>query len=82
MIPTQIDLTDEQLEVLRKLADERQMGVSELITEAIEHLLRSSAEPGWEERKRRALEAVGRFRSGLKDVSSRHDHYLTEAFDT
>jgi hypothetical protein len=33
-----------------------------------------------EELKRRALAVSGRFRSGLKDLSSEHDRYLEEAF--
>ncbi len=31
-----------------------------------------------EERVRRAIAAAGRFRSGLTDVSDRHDDYLAE----
>jgi hypothetical protein len=34
-----------------------------------------------EELKRRALAVSGRFRSGLKDLSTEHDRYLEEAFD-
>ena len=30
---------------------------------------------------RRAMAVMGKFHSGLKDVSRRHDHYLAEAFD-
>ncbi len=33
-----------------------------------------------EERKRRAIAAAGRFRSGLANLSTDHDHYLTEAY--
>jgi hypothetical protein len=33
-----------------------------------------------EELKRRALAVSGRFRSGLKDLSTEHDRYLEEAF--
>lgn len=33
------------------------------------------------ERRRRAIAAAGRFRSGSADLSSNHDRYLEEAFD-
>lgn len=34
---------------------------------------------GREERRKRAIEAAGRFRSGLSDLSAEHDKYLDEA---
>jgi predicted DNA-binding protein len=33
-----------------------------------------------EERRRRALAAAGRFRSGVSDLSSKHDRYLEEEY--
>lgn len=33
-----------------------------------------------EERRKRAIAAAGRFRSGLSDLSSNHDRYLDDAF--
>lgn len=33
-----------------------------------------------EERRRRAIAAAGRFRSGIPDLSSKHDEYLENAF--
>ncbi len=35
-----------------------------------------------EERRRRALAAAGRFRSGISDLSSKHDEYLEDAYST
>ncbi len=40
----------------------------------------SSAEIDAEERRRQAIAAAGRFRSGASDISAKHDEYLTEAF--
>jgi hypothetical protein len=34
-----------------------------------------------DERRRRAIAAVGRFRSGQKDISTHHDDYLAEAYE-
>ncbi|MFC2167051.1 hypothetical protein ACFLQZ_03720 [Acidobacteriota bacterium] len=33
-----------------------------------------------EEKRQRALEAAGRFRSGIKDLSSQHDKHLEDAY--
>lgn len=33
-----------------------------------------------EERRKRAIAAAGRFRSGVSDLSTNHDHYLEESF--
>ena len=33
-----------------------------------------------EERRRRAIAAVGRFRSGIPDLSSNHDKYLEDSY--
>ncbi len=35
---------------------------------------------GIAERRQRAIEAAGKFRSGVADLSKRHDHYLADAF--
>jgi predicted DNA-binding ribbon-helix-helix protein len=80
MIRTQIQLTEEQSQELKRLAAERRVSVAELIREAAEKLLRDSATPGYAERKRRALAVAGRFRSGKGDLSARHDDYLAEIY--
>jgi len=79
MIRTQIQFDEEQIKWLRKRARERQVSVSQLVREGV-HRLREQNESIPEERKRRALAAVGRFSSGLSDVSKRHDEYLAEAY--
>ena len=80
MFRTQIQLTEEQSRDLKRLAAERRTSVAELIRQAAEGLLRESPAVGRRERKERALAAAGRFRSGKKDLSTRHDDYLAEVF--
>jgi len=43
-------------------------------------MIGSEGVPDPEERRARALEAGGRFRSGKKDVSSKHDGYLADVY--
>jgi Ribbon-helix-helix domain len=77
---TQIQLTEEQSQALKTLAAERRISVAELIRQAAEDLLRQSSTLSRAEMKRRALAAAGRFRSGEKDLSTRHDDHLAEIY--
>ena len=80
MIRTQIQLTEEQAKALKKIAHKKQVSLAELIRQGVDTLMQSSGEISTEERKKRAITAAGRFRSGRKDISSKHDKYLSEAF--
>lgn len=75
-----IELTSDQEEALRRLAEKTHKSVEEMVRESLQRLLHESAQADWESRKTRALNAVGRFRSGQRDVSGQHDQYLAEAF--
>jgi hypothetical protein len=79
MLRTQIQLKEEQMEWLRSKASARGISVSQLIRESIK-FYRTHEDHIPENRKRKALEAVGRFSSGASDVSVRHDDYLAEAY--
>ncbi len=80
MVRTQIQLTEEQAKKIKKIAASRGTSMAEVIREAVEGAIRSDVGTAPEERRKRALEVVGKFRSGKKDVSKRHDAYLTEAW--
>ena len=80
MVRTQIQLTDKQSHELKRLAAERRISVAELIRQATEGLLRDSSKVSGADRRQRALAAAGRFRSGERDLSTRHDHHLAEAY--
>ena len=79
MIRTQIQMEEDQIDWLRAEARSRGVSVSQLIREGVA-LFRAREERFPEEKKKRALAAVGRFSSNLSDVSERHDDYLAEAF--
>lgn len=77
MVRTQIQLTEEQARVLHQRAAQRGTSMALLIREAIDAAIAQDEE---RERRRRALEVIGRFPSGLHDVSVNHDRYLAEDF--
>ncbi|MBI5198980.1 MAG: ribbon-helix-helix protein, CopG family [Nitrospirae bacterium] len=80
MVRTQIQLTELQAKALKKLALSRHLSIAELIRQAVDNMIKTSSVVDIEERKRRALEVMGKFKSGKKDISERHDEYLVEAF--
>lgn len=77
MIRTQIQLTEEQAKALREIATQRGVSMAELIRESVERTIEESER---KEKWRRALGVMGRYRSGLNDVSSDHDKYLAEDY--
>lgn len=78
MVRTQIQLTEAQAESLKKLAHRHRVSVAELVRRGVDQVLASGLSADIDQKKRKAAAAAGRFRSGRKDVSVRHDHYLAE----
>ena len=80
MVRTQIQLTEDQAKKVKKIAAHRGVSMAEVIRDAIDGVIRPEAGTVPEDRRKRALDIVGKFRSGKGDVSKRHDAYLAEAF--
>jgi plasmid stability protein len=77
MIRTQIQLTEDQARQLKRIAAERGISVSAVVREAVEKAVAVDDVPA---KRERALAAVGKFRSGKKDISTDHDRFLSEDF--
>ena len=80
MVRTQIQLTETQVKTIKKVALEKGTSVAEVIRCAVENMVQSSPKVSTQERIRRAVEIAGKFRSGKRNVSRKHDEYLTEAY--
>ena len=81
MVRTQIQLTEQQARAVKAIAAAQGISVAEAIRRAIDVMIQSRSAMDTGERRRRALRIVGKFRSGKRDVSKRHDAYLTEAYE-
>jgi Arc/MetJ-type ribon-helix-helix transcriptional regulator len=81
MVRTQVQLPEEELAELRRLAAEEGVSVSELVRRGVRQLLRSGRSPSREELWERASRVVGKFRSGRSDIAQRHDDYFVEAIE-
>lgn len=79
MIRTQIQLTPEQMRRLKETAARQGRSVAELVREGVDSVLRAQGSAA--DRRGRAAAVSGRFRSGLGDLSRRHDDYLSESLD-
>ena len=79
MVRTQVQLTEAQMRMVKRLARERGVSVAELIRQGVDLFARSAGTLDDEEQSRRALAVAGRFRSGLGDLAAEHDRYLDEA---
>lgn len=79
MVRTQIQLPEEQVAMLKKIAVADHKSMAEIIRQSIDFF--TKAKYGEEEpRRKRAIAAAGQFRSGVKDLAVSHDAYLTEVF--
>jgi hypothetical protein len=73
MIRAQIQLEASTYEKLKKYASEAGCSVAEIARRSIEETLTKRDAAGhWQ----RSMEAVGRYRSGLGDLSTNHDKHL------
>ncbi len=74
-IATNIRLPEDLLRTLKYRAIEEKKSMNQIIREAIEMSFAAAPQP--EQRERDPFEEViGIARSGIKDASSKHDHYL------
>lgn len=79
MIRTQVQLTEEQVQVLRALSAERNVSMAELIRNSIDDFVSRQQGRSRDEIVARAKRAVGMFSSDSSDGSVEHDRYFAEA---
>jgi predicted transcriptional regulator len=80
MVSAELEFSPEEYNQLQQLAEKRQTSVSALVRHAVDRMLHQTTLRDRSIRRERAIAALGRFHSGLRDVSARHDDYLAEDF--
>jgi hypothetical protein len=80
MVRTQIQLTKDQVQAIKRIAAAQGISLAAVVRRAIDTMLRAAPAEDREDQRKRALEIVGKFRSGKSDVSTRHDAHLAEVF--
>ena len=82
MVRMQVQFTESEVEAVRREAARRRVSISAVVREAYDRCLAQPAGGvSLEDRRARAVAACGRFRSGLGDVSARHDEYFADSID-
>ena len=77
---TQILLTPRQAASFRHAAAAEGRSIAELVRDAVDVWLGRRGMANREDVRHRSLAALGRYRSGVKDLGSEHDRYLVNAF--
>ena len=75
----QVQLTEEQANHLRQVAESEGTSQAEIVRRALDLHLRRPIQARESAVRARVLELIGAFSSGLSDVSDSHDRYLAEA---
>ena len=81
MVRTQIQLTEDQVKDLKRMAKKQGISFAEIMRRSADRTRREGYAPSKDELWDRAMRAVGCGNSGLHDVARRHDDYLAEAYD-
>ena len=80
MVRTQIQLTEAQAQELKSISKIENVSIAELIRRSVDYYLEKRCEPSWEERKKNAMDVIGKYASGFTDTSINHDKYLDEIY--
>jgi hypothetical protein len=81
MVRTQVLLSEEQIAALREMAACQGRSMAALVRDGVDAILEPRQGVTRAEIKRRSLAALGRYRSGIRTLGSRHDEHLAGAFD-
>ena len=76
MVRIQVRLTDEQAELLRRVAARRGVSMAALLREAVDLWASSAHGLSEDERRARAIAAIGIIKGGPPDLAARHDDYF------
>ena len=75
MIRTQIQFEKETYEKLKAKSKTTGNSISEIVRRALDRNMETEE---FDQKWRRASESMGKFASGLEDLSEKHDRYLDE----
>jgi hypothetical protein len=80
MVRTQIQLTEQQASELKKRATREGRSMADLIRLSVDAYLARGEDESRQAKYKRALTVIGKYDSGKRDISTRHDDYLAEAY--
>ncbi|GAG92221.1 unnamed protein product [marine sediment metagenome] len=66
--------------MLKEISAKKNTSIAEVVRECIAYYSTSKCMISNKEKYRKAINSIGRFKSGKKDISINHDKYLAEDF--
>ena len=82
MVRTQIQLTEDQYKNLKKMAARERISVAEVIRRSVDITLLSEILPDRDKIKEEARATFGAYADKKSDVSTNHDSYIAEAYES
>lgn len=79
MVRTQIQLSEDEVGAVKRLARERSVSMAAVIRDAVDQYISRESGVTIDERWQRSLAAVGGLRSGRSDLSRTHDDEFAAA---
>jgi hypothetical protein len=79
MIRTQIQLTSDQFQSLKRMAAKEKKSVSELIRLSVDAMIHFNGVANQDDLRLKAIAAAGQLR-GPENLAANHDDYLSEAY--
>jgi hypothetical protein len=80
MVRTQIQLTESQFEKIKEISGKSRLSMAEIIRQGMDAYLGGQIGASSAEIRARARAISGKYASGKRDLSDKHDAYLAEAF--
>ena len=74
-----VQFTERQMRRLKRKAALDRVSFSELVRRSVERALPETKEETEDEKWRRATAALGKFRSGRRDIAAHHDKYFSQS---
>ena len=82
MVRMMVQLTEDQMQALKRLSQARGVSMAELLRQGADLVLRGRHGSDRATRWQRARSFVGAFTSRHRDLAKRHDAHLAEAYRT
>lgn len=76
MIRRQIQLTKQQDDALREMAETRGVSIAEIVRQSVARYVVDHGAKN-DDRLTRAMELIGKFSTGVRDLAANHDRYLS-----
>jgi len=80
MVRTQIQLTEQQAQALKRMAVAQGLSMAELIRQSVDQFIQYAAKPGTQDKVQKLKEVAGKYSANITDLAENHDTYLDEIY--